>query len=386
MPVTEALSRLGPGNRRAAAQPGDGVRLLLVIDSLDGGGAERYVVDLALALQARGWCVEVACSAAGVRAPGLVEAGIPVFVLGARLVKRRSCPSYARALRRLVLARRPALVHAHLYASAAAAVRATTGLGVPVVVTEHTEGPWRTPSARRLSRRVYAGCDRVVAVSTAIARLLVEQYDVPAERVQTLLPRPSRPAPPLPRHDLGDPLVGVVARLVPEKGVDVFLHAVARVARVVPQARFVVVGDGPCRAALQRLADELALGDVVRFEGFRADAPQVIAGLDVLVVPSRSDGSPLVVGEAMSAAVPVVASRVGGLPDLVEHGRTGLLVAPGQVDDLARALVTLLLDPERTRAVGLAARRLALTQTHADMVEAMEETYRQVLSRRAAGT
>ena len=380
------MTTLAPALRPVRPSPGPAGSaargpLLLVIDSLDGGGAERYVVDLALALRSRGWPVEVACSVAGVRAPGLVEAGVPVHVLCPRLVKRRVCPSYARALRRLVLARRPALVHAHLYASAAAAARATAGLDVPVVATEHTEGPWRTAPARRLSRHVYARCDHLVAVSSAIARMLVEQYDVPVERVQTLLPRPSAPAAPLPSPDRSGARVGVVARLVPEKGVDVFLHAVARATRAVPDARFAVVGGGPCDDDLRRLARELGLGDVVAFEGFRDDAPQVIAGLDVLVVPSRTDGSPLVVGEAMHAAVPVVASRVGGLPDLVDHGRTGLLVAPGSVDELASALVALLLDPDRTRELGTAARAVALGRTHADMVEAMERTYAQLLGR-----
>jgi len=377
-PAWFASRTLRPLVRAATTAP-----LLLVIDSLDGGGAERYVVDLALALRARDWPVEVACSAAGVRASALLDAGIPVQVLGQRLVKRRVCPAYSRALRRLVLARPPALVHAHLYASAAAAVSATAGLDVPVVVTEHTEGPWRTGPARRLSRRVYADSEAIVAVSSAITRLLVGQYDVPVERVHTLLPRPSRPAPPLPDRDSAAPKVGVVARLVPEKGVDVFLHAVARVVRAVPQARFVVVGDGPVGDRLRQLAVDLGLAGAVAFAGFRPDAPQVIAGLDLLVVPSRTDGSPLVVGEAMHAGVPVVASRVGGLPDLVEHGRTGLLVPPASVDDLARALVTLLLQPERLRALGACARRAALRQTHAGMVDRMEDLYRQVLRGRA---
>src|SRR3954453_16013908 len=153
--------------------------VVLVIDSLDGGGAERYVVDLAIALRRRCWPVEVACSTGGVRARALVDAGVPVSILLGKLVKRRVSRRYERALRRLIEDRRPALVHAHLYASAAAAAQATRDLAVPLAVTEHTEAPWRGRRARAVSREVYRRADRVVAVSTAIRDVLVEEYGVP---------------------------------------------------------------------------------------------------------------------------------------------------------------------------------------------------------------
>src|SRR3954447_24639907 len=136
--------------RSAALDP-----VLLVIDSLGGGGAERYVVDLAIELRRRGWPVEVACSTGGVRAGALTEAGVPVLILLDTLVKRRVSRRCGRALRRLIEDRRPALVHAHLYASAAAAAQATRDLAVPLVITEHTEAPWRGRRAREVSREVY---------------------------------------------------------------------------------------------------------------------------------------------------------------------------------------------------------------------------------------
>jgi glycosyltransferase involved in cell wall biosynthesis len=356
-----------------AAPPG---AVLLVIDSLDGGGAERYVVDLAIALRGRGWPVEVACSTGGVRAGALTDAGIPVSVLLGGLVKRRISGGYGRALRRLVRDRRPAVVHAHLYASAAAAVVATRGLSVPVVLTEHTEAPWRDRAARAISRRVYQRVDHVVAVSSAIRDTLVGTYGVPAGRVDLLLPATAAPAA-APRRATGGTAatVGVVGRLVPEKGVDVFLRAVALVSAAVPAARFVVVGDGPLRAALEDRAVSLGLAGVVTFTGFRPDAPQLIAGLDVLVVPSRSDGSPLVVCEAMAAGIPVVASRVGGLPDLVAHGDSGLLVRPEDPADLARSLVRLLRDPAAAQALGRRGRQLAEARSHARLVDRMTEVY-----------
>jgi glycosyltransferase involved in cell wall biosynthesis len=120
---------------------------LLVTDSLDVGGAERYVVDLAVALRGKGYEVAVACSVAGALSDPLDRSKIPVRPLLRRLVKRRTSMAFAWKLRRLLKAERFDLVHAHVYASAAAAAIATSGTGVPLVITEHTEGPWRTRRA-----------------------------------------------------------------------------------------------------------------------------------------------------------------------------------------------------------------------------------------------
>jgi glycosyltransferase involved in cell wall biosynthesis len=113
----------------------------------------------------------------------------------------------------------------------------------------------------------------------------------------------------------------------------------------------------------------------VRFLGFRDDAADLIAELDILAVPSRSDGTPLVVGEAMTAGVPVVASRVGGLPDQVTHRRTGLLVDPEDPEGLATVLVSLLLAPDEARQLGEAGRAYAARFSHAAFVDRMEEVY-----------
>jgi glycosyltransferase involved in cell wall biosynthesis len=362
-----------------SAGPPPPLPVLLVIDSLDGGGAERYVVDLAVALRRRGWPVHVACSAGGVRAGVLADAGVPVSVLLDELVKRRVSGRYGRALRRLVAELRPAVVHAHLFASAAAAVHAVRDLAVPLVVTEHTEAPWRDRRARAVSGVIYRQADHVVAVSSAIRDLLVTDYGVAPERVEVLLPTTA--APPTaarPRRASGSPVVGLVGRLVAEKGVDVFLRAAALVSAVVPQVRFLVVGDGPLRPDLEHRAAVMGVSGTVTFTGYRSDATDLLAGLDVLAVPSRSDGSPLVVSEALAAGVPVVASGVGGLPDLVEDGGTGLLVRPGEAEDLARALVSLLLDPEAARRMGARGRSVAGTRSHERLVDRMTQLYADV--------
>ncbi|MGZ6839371.1 MAG: glycosyltransferase [Frankiaceae bacterium] len=365
-----------PGARDRAAVVGPPRRVLMVIDSLNGGGAERYVADLAIALRSRGWDVEVACSVAGVQAAPLRASNVPVNVLVGSLVKRRLSLRYVRALRRLLVQGRYDVVHAHLYASAAAAAAAPRN--TPLVLTEHTEAPWRSWRARAVSRWFYRRASRIVAASTAIRNVLVDAYHVPPARIEVLPAVPalrSRPHAPHPGGERST-VVGFAGRLTPEKGVDIFLRAASLVARVVPEARFVVIGDGRLRRELEALAGDLGLPEErVRFLGFRDDAADLIAGLDILAVPSRSDGTPLVVGEAMTAGVPVVASRVGGLPDQVTHRRTGLVVEPEDPEGLATALVSLLLAPDEARQLGEAGRAYAARFSHEALVDRMEEVY-----------
>jgi glycosyltransferase involved in cell wall biosynthesis len=341
-------------------------RVLLVIDSLDGGGAERYVVDLAIALRSRGWDVEVACSAAGVRAARLRAANVPVNVLAGSLVKRRLSLRYVRALRLLLAQGRYDVVHAHLYASAAAAAAAVPR-DTPLVLTEYSEGPWRSWRARAVSRWFYRRASRIVAVSTSIRNVLVDAYRVlPAcievlPAISAIAVRPRAPRPGGERSAV----IGFAGRLIPEKGVDVFLRAASLVAGVVPEARFVVIGDGRLRGVLEALAGDLGLlEERVRFLGFRDDAADLIAGLDILAV-----------GEAMAAGVPVVVSRVGGLPDQVTNRRTGLVVDPQDPEGLATALVSLLLAPDEARQLGEAGRAYAARFPHAALVDRMEEVY-----------
>jgi glycosyltransferase involved in cell wall biosynthesis len=365
------------------------VRLLLVVDSLEVGGAERQVAELALALEREGHEVTVACSVAGDLSGALEEAGIPVRPLLGRLAKRRLSPAYAWRLRRLLRSERFDLVHAHVYASVAAAALATLGTGVSLVITEHTEASWQTWRARLVSRWVYRRAERVIAVSTPIRRRLIERDGVPPDLIAVVpnaVASASEPRPdPLPAGLRDRPLVGVIARLQPEKGVANFLMAAARVAPLFPETHFVIAGDGPLRQELAALAEDLGLGGRVHFLGFRSNAAALMQSLDVLVIPSLTEGSPLVTLEAMAAGTPVVASGVGGIPDQVRHDKEGLLVPSGDPDAIGDALVALLRDPDRARCLGEAGRRRAASRfSHATMVGQIEDVYREVLGRQPA--
>jgi L-malate glycosyltransferase len=359
------------------------VRVLHVIDALSVGGAERHVVDVARAQAARGDEVAVACSARGPLGAELDGTGVTVHVLGDRLVKRRTDARYARALRRLAGELRPDLVHAHLFASIVAAALAAARRPFGLVVTEQTEAPWRGARARLASRVAYRRADHVIGVSDRIRAALVEDFGVPDAKATTipnavaLEAREARaPLPAWARAGGGAPAVGVCGRLVPEKGVDVFLDAVAELAPRFPGAVFPVVGDGPLRDELQARAHDLGLGDRVPFAGLRGDCRALLPHLDVLAVPSRSEGTPLTIVEAMLAGVPIVAAAVGGIPQQIEDGRTGLLVRPEDPAALAAAVALVVDDPNLAARLTEAARAHARVEFHPDtMLRRLDAVY-----------
>jgi glycosyltransferase involved in cell wall biosynthesis len=177
------------------------------------------------------------------------------------------------------------------------------------------------------------------------------------------------------------PLVGTVGRLAEVKQQGVLIRAFAQTLPAFPTARLVLVGDGPLSAELKGLAASLGLGGAVLFAGYRPDPERFLAAMDVFVLPSRAEAMPLVIPEAWAAGLPVVASRVGGIPELVENGKTGLLVEPGDVDGLAARLRYLLADPSAARALAQAGRELAGARYDLTvMARAYDRTYRELLT------
>lgn len=184
------------------------------------------------------------------------------------------------------------------------------------------------------------------------------------------------------RDALGVPeertLIGYVGRLEPVKGPRHFIDAAREVARLSPDARFVVIGDGSQRDALKQQAS--TLGERIQFLGMRQDIPNLMAALDILAVPSVNEGMGRVLLEAGAAATPVVASRVGGIPDIVDDGETGLLVPPRDAAALAQALLELASQPERRRLMGDTARAKVVPHYSLEnMVRQIEALYEELL-------
>jgi glycosyltransferase involved in cell wall biosynthesis len=372
---TEIEARARPTEARASGRRSATRSYLLVIDSLTCGGAERHVAELSAELCNRGHSVTVACSQGGHFAAEAERGGARVEILRRRLVKRRFSAAFAMGIRRLLDREQFDLIHAHLYASSAAAAAASLGRSIPLVVTEQTQAPWRNSAQRKASALVYRRATRVIGVSRAITEELAVDFGVPREKV-AYIPNGVNPqtVDGSARPDRRGPVVGLIARLVPEKDVRSFLRCARQLIATYPEATFPIAGDGPLRDELAGFATELGIDDRVDFLGVQEDMEGFLSQLDVLAVSSVAEGTPLSIAEAMRAGVPIVATAVGGIPDQIEDGVHGLLVAPREPRALATGITDLLENPAKARKLAEAARDRAISnfsvEAVADRVEA----------------
>ncbi|NHC45253.1 glycosyltransferase family 4 protein [Motilibacter aurantiacus] len=345
-------------------------RLCVVAHSTQLGGAERFLQFLLGALPPT---VHVTVLGADPRVLADVVARRP----GAAAV---AVPMRVRPLRAALRRARPDVVHVNLpdAVDCRPAILAAATLRLPFVLVDHLPAPgltWRGRAVQRLTTRASA---RRVAVGTAAARAVERFCGLRPGSVRTI---PNGVPPhPGPAHEQRDPpLLGVLARLERQKGVDVLLHALVQA----PGLGLTVAGDGSERAALEKLAARLGVGDRVRFSGWAPAPESFLATVDVLVAPSRNEAMPLVVLEAMHAGLPVLATRVGAVGEVVQHGRTGLLVEPEDVGGLASALRELAADRELRARLGAAGRERARTAfSDTAMAAAYDRAYREVIAGR----
>ncbi len=260
-------------------------------------------------------------------------------------------------LARLFRAHRIDVVHTHDDAPLVYGMPAAWWAGVRRRIHTHHHGRLERVSRRQelLVRWAARLTRHFVCVSDDSARYARER-GVPANRVMTLHngidlarfpfhgPRPDGP-------------IVTVARLSPEKDIANLLHAIRQVADAAPEVRLEIAGDGPCRAELEQLAGELRLGEQVRFLGEVRDVPELLGRARLFVLPSQTEGVSLTILEAMARGLPVVTTRVGGNPEVVCEGETGLLVPARDSPALARAILQVYHDAEGARRLGEAGRR-----------------------------
>jgi glycosyltransferase involved in cell wall biosynthesis len=253
------------------------------------------------------------------------------------------------------------VLHAHGYKADLYGYAAARGARIALVSTCHN---WPD---KRLPMRAYAALDRfvlrrfaVVATPSSRVATILTASGVAREKVKVIVNGVN--CAPFANAELpfrNEPVsVGCVGRLVPGKGGHILLQAARRVLLTHPRVQFVFVGSGAARTDLEKLAASLGISDRVAFAGERRDMPEVYASLDVLVLPSFDEAMPMCLLEGLAAARPVVASEVGQIPDLIQHGETGLLVEPGNVDDLAQALLQVLDHPGRAAEMGARGRKM----------------------------
>jgi glycosyltransferase involved in cell wall biosynthesis len=278
------------------------------------------------------------------------------------------------------------ILHTHSSVDSWAGALAARWSGTPALVrTRHISVPVKSPRFNRL----YYFPDAIVTAGEHIRRDLLRTHKIPAGRVVSIptgvdtahfYPRP--PAPEL-KKSLGLAeealVISLVAVLRTQKRHEIVIAAARRVLAALPQARFLFVGEGPGRERIQKAIAAEGLGSFFILTGHRTDIPEIIALTDVGVIASSAEGVPQFLLQTLAMAKPVVATRVGGIPEIVTPGVNGLLIPPEDPRALAEALLELLRDPDRSRRLGIAGRRL-VEQEHTleRMGEKVLDVYRRV--------
>jgi len=350
-----------------------GLHILHLIDSLRRGGAELLLRDLAARQLELGHRVSVGYSTPGPLVRELEARGIRTIHLP-RLA--RVDPILAWRIYRLARRARPDVLHTHLFKSDFHGRLAGRLAGVPVIVsTLHSSDPWaQNPVLGWLYGQTARFADGLIAVSEEVRRYHRAQTGVPPEKIRTIENgialarfREDPAARAKFRGEFGlspqETVLGVVGRLVPDKGMSVFLEAAAQVRAAAqvqrdrPEIRFLIAGEGPLREMLETQARESSLEGQVIFCGFREDVPALMQAIDLLIFSSLREGLPLALLEGMAAGKPVIATAVGGIPGVVVDGETGVLIPPGEAGALARACLQVLQDPARMQEMGAAGKR-----------------------------
>lgn len=355
-------------------------RVAFLTSTLGMGGAERHVELVARALRSAGHGIDVVCvEEAGRRAATLVAEGVPVVDLAAGDGWWLRAPSVVRRTVRQLRASRAGVVMTNGYSAEIVGRLAARIVGVPVIQWKHNIGHvgrfgLRDRWTERLLRPLSA---RVLAVSHAQVGYLTGFLRIPRERIGCIrnVLEPTFTVRAGAGPESGRPIVMCVAGFRTEKDHPTLLRAFREVVDVHPGAVLRLVGDGPGRPAAEALARELGIARSVEFLGARSDVAQLLPDADVFVLASYAvENLPFAVLEAMAARLPVVATDVGALSELVSDGVTGALVPPRDHPTLARALVRLVADPERARAMGRAgADRLRTEFSYDHFVAQLEE-------------
>jgi glycosyltransferase involved in cell wall biosynthesis len=334
-------------------------------NSQERGGAEEHILTLLNGLPRERFCFHFVCPPAVARA---VERDLPDDVEIAEIdFSRPRQVDAAAQLFKFLKARKASVLHSHLFYASIFASPVGKAARVPVVIeTPHVREQWRKgwKANYRIDRFAGKFVDQYIAVSAANKKYLVEEKGLPAQKITVILngsdlnkftniPRSNdlRIA-----HQIGlsDLLVLVPARLAPQKGHSVLIEAASEIVKNFPSVRFVCVGDGDLKPNLIAQAKRCGVEGNFKWVGFQKNMPEWYAASDLVVLPSFFEGLPLAMIEALASERPVVATSVDGTPEIVLHERTGLLVSPGQPQDLANAINRLLGDPDLRRKFGQA--------------------------------
>jgi len=357
-----------------------------LVEDLKTGGAERVIADIVEGLdrkrfEARVWCL----TRGGETADELLEKGVEVRILG---IWSYHNPLNIIRLSRLLKKEKPDIVHTHGYFASVIGRLAAKKAGLPIIITHVHSTYWEYKKRHLLIERYLSRCThRIICCSEAVKNFVTGHEKIKEDKTvviyngvdeERFLPVQD-PWPPRARLgiDRESPVVGTVSSLTPHKGQKYLIQAAAKIREKYPATRFLIVGDGPLRRSLEEQALELSLQSSLIFTGARRDIPDLLSLMDIFVLPSSSrEGLGIAIIEGMAMEKPTVATDIGGIPEVVQDGETGLLVRPGDSAALAKAIIGLIDNPDRAKAMGKKGRnRFAQKFTRKTMLSKIEDLY-----------
>jgi len=376
--------------RSQACGGSERIRIAYLVRQLGVGGLENVVVELANALEPS----RFACSIVSFAAPGPLQNKVHTAQVQVVALNQSggNNPVLVYRLYRFLRQQRPHIVQTHNWATLLEGFLGAKLAGVPLIV--HAEHGTIESRARNLflQRHLWKKVHRVLCVSQAHRRRLADTVRFPYQRLQPILngvdtslfaPRPGD------RKSLRTQLglkpeclyIGTVGNLRPVKNHALLLRVSQQVCRRYQNVRFVLIGHGPLREQLAAYAQELGIQHQVQFLGTRADIPELLNALDIFVLPSLSEGLPMSVLEAMACGLPVVATQVGGLPEVIEDGKTGLLVPSQDEQQLTLALEVLIQHEKQRKVLGEQGRKRVVEHFSVQkMTNEYQELYESLVS------
>ena len=364
------------------------IKICYLINALHVGGAERALSKTVARLDKSRYETIVCCLWMGGAVTDEIEkAGAKVINLDAKHKLDFGIPF---KLYRLLKEHKPDILHSFLFHANMFGRIVGRLAGVPVIISSERTMGMEGKHRLLLNRLTASLADKIVTVSEAVREFAIAKIGITPDKLVTIYNgvdlsefsrNPNREGIEEARRELGiapsHVVVGTVGHLEEEKGCEYLLQAAARVSTQDGNVTFLLVGDGSQRAKLENLAEDLSISSNVIFMGYRNDIPRILSVMDIFVLPSLYEGLPNALLEAMAACRPVVATQVGGIPEVVADGETGILVPRRDPGALAGAICVLLEDRDRAREMGMRGRnqveRLFSVETMVAKTEALYE-------------
>ncbi len=373
------------------------LKVIHLVEDLKIGGAERVIADTVLGLDRKKYDASVWCvTRGGETATELSERGIEVKILGISSYRN---PLNTLKLTRLLRAARPDIVHTHGYFASVIGRLAARRAEIPVILTHVHSTYWEYRKRHlMIERKLSRFTQKIICCSRAVENFVKNTEKITDDKTIVIYNGVDEErfspfkSPTSIRTELGmdekAAVVGTVSSLTSHKGHEYFIQATSLVLNTLPSAKFLIVGDGPLRKKLENQAKNLNIHPSVIFTGTRKDIPEMLSLMDVFVLPSHTrEGLGIAIIEAMAAEKPVVATDIGGIPEVVNHGETGLLVPPGDPESLSKAIIELLQNPLRAKTMGEKGRtRVKEKFTTKKMLSEIEHVYQSLTRERKVKT